>query len=110
MGTDSTTNIGVDFGFLNNRITGSLEFYQKKTSDLLNNIPQPAGSNFSAFFIANVGNMTNKGVEFTINAQPIRNKNLTWDVGFNITYNENNITNLTVIPGIPAISVFQVEI
>jgi TonB-dependent starch-binding outer membrane protein SusC len=65
----ATTNIGIDFGFLNNRISGSIEFYQKKTSDLLNNIPQPAGSNFSAFFIANVGNMTNKGVEFTINAQ-----------------------------------------
>ena len=64
----ATANIGVDFGFLNNRISGSLEFYQKKTSDLLNNIPQPAGSNFSAFFIANVGNMSNKGVEFTINA------------------------------------------
>ena len=95
----ATTNIGIDFGFLNNRISGSLEFYQKKTSDLLNNIPQPAGSNFSAFFIANVGNMTNKGVEFTINAVPIREKDLSWDVGFNITYNKNNITNLTVIPG-----------
>jgi TonB-dependent starch-binding outer membrane protein SusC len=94
----ATTNIGIDFGFLNNRISGSIEFYQKKTSDLLNNIPQPAGSNFSAFFIANVGDMTNKGVEFTINAQPIREKNLTWDIGFNISYNKNNITNLTVIP------------
>ena len=95
----ATTNIGVDFGFLNNRISGSLEFYQKNTSDLLNNIPQPAGSNFSAFFIANVGNMSNKGVEFTINAIPIQEKDLTLNLGFNITYNKNNISNLTVIPG-----------
>jgi TonB-linked SusC/RagA family outer membrane protein len=95
----ATTNIGIDFGFLNNRISGSLEFYQKNTSDLLNNIPQPAGSNFSAFFIANVGNMTNKGVEFTINATPIQKENLRWDIGFNIAYNKNNISNLTVIPG-----------
>jgi len=95
----ATTNIGVDFGFMNNRISGSLEFYQKNTSDLLNNIPQPAGSNFSAFFIANVGNMSNKGVEFTLNAIPIQEKDLTLNLGFNITYNKNNISNLTVIPG-----------
>jgi TonB-dependent starch-binding outer membrane protein SusC len=95
----ASTNIGIDFGFLKNRISGSIEFYQKNTSNLLNNIPQPAGSNFSAFFIANVGNMSNKGVEFTINATPVQEKNLTWDLGFNITYNKNNISNLTVIPG-----------
>jgi iron complex outermembrane receptor protein len=95
----ATSNIGLDYGFLDNRISGSIDVYEKKTSHLLNTIPQPAGSNFSAFFIANVGNMTNKGVEFNINAEPIRSRNLTWDVGFNITYNENKITNLTVIPG-----------
>jgi TonB-linked SusC/RagA family outer membrane protein len=95
----TTTNLGIDYGFLDNRISGSIDVYQKKTSHLLNTIPQPAGSNFSAFFIANVGNMTNKGVEFNINAQPIRERNVVWDLGFNITYNENKITNLTVIPG-----------
>ncbi len=95
----ATTNLGLDYGFLDNRITGSIDVYQKKTSQLLNSIPQPAGTNFSAFFIANVGNMTNKGVEFNINAEPIRSHNLTWDVNFNVTYNENKITNLTVVPG-----------
>ncbi len=94
----ATSNIGLDFGFLNNRITGSIDLYEKKTSDLLNNIPQPAGTNFSAFFIANVGNMTNKGIEFNINAQPVLTKNFSWDVAFNITYNENKITKLTVLP------------
>lgn len=97
----STANIAVDFGFLNNRITGSVDFYLKKTSDLLNLIPQPAGTNFDAFFIANVGNMENKGVEFTINADVIRKNDFTWDAGFNVTYNRNRITNLTVIPNDP---------
>jgi TonB-linked SusC/RagA family outer membrane protein len=95
----ATANIGLDYGFAGNRVTGSIDVYQKKTSDLLNNIPQPAGSNFSAFFIANVGNMTNKGVEFNINVQPIKNRDVVWDVNFNITYNKNTITNLTVVPG-----------
>ena len=94
----STSNIGLDYGFLNNRIYGSVDFYYKKTTNLLNNVSQPAGSNFSAFIVANVGDMTNKGVEFSLNFQPIRSTNLTWDVGFNITYNKNKITNLTVVP------------
>lgn len=94
----ATTNFAVDYGFLNNRITGSIDFYYKKTSDLLNLVAQPVGTNFSAFITANVGDMENKGVEFSINTQPLRIQNLTWDLGFNITYNKNTITNLTVIP------------
>lgn len=97
----ATTNLAVDFGFLDNRISGSIDFYYKKTKDLLNQIPQPAGTNFSAFFIANVGSMENKGVEFSINTQPISKPNLSWDAGFNITYNKNKITNLTVVPDDP---------
>ena len=94
----ATANAGIDFGFLNNRITGSIDVYYKKTKDLLNLIPQPAGSNFSAFFIANVGDMENKGIEFNINAQPVRNERFTWDAGFNVTYNKNTILNLTTVP------------
>ncbi|MET0634792.1 MAG: TonB-dependent receptor [Chitinophagaceae bacterium] len=94
----ATTNLALDFGFLNDRITGSVDFYYKKTSDLLNNIPQPAGTNFAAFIVANVGDMTNKGVEFNINTKPVVRKDLEWNVGFNVTYNKNNITNLTVVP------------
>jgi len=95
----ATSNIAIDYGFLDNRITGSIDFYLKKTSNLLNQVAQPAGSNFSAYIIANVGNMENKGVEFSINAQPVKSSDLTWDVGFNVTYNKNKITNLTVVPG-----------
>lgn len=95
----ATSNIGLDYGFLDNRIYGAIDVYYKKTTNLLNTVPQPAGSNFSAYITANVGTMTNKGVEFSINFQPVRTRDLTWDLGFNITYNKNNITNLTVIPG-----------
>jgi iron complex outermembrane receptor protein len=94
----ATSNIAMDYGFLKNRITGSVDFYFRKTTNLLNTIPQPAGSNFSAFITANVGDMENKGVEFSINARPIQNKDFSWDVSFNITYNKNTITNLTVVP------------
>ena len=94
----ATTNVGIDYGFLHNRISGSIDYYLKKTSDLLNNIPQPAGTNFSAYIVANVGNMKNEGVEFNLNLQPVKNSNVTWDVNFNYTYNKNTITNLTVVP------------
>ena len=89
-------NIALDYGLFHNRITGSVEFYNRKTTDLLNLITQPAGTNFSNQIVANVGDMENKGVEFTLNAEPVRTKNLVWDFGFNITYNQNKITKLTI--------------
>ncbi|HTI10776.1 MAG TPA: TonB-dependent receptor [Puia sp.] len=94
----ATSNIGLDYGFLDNRITGSIDLYLKKTKDLLNLIPQAAGSNFAAYVLANVGNMENKGVEFSINAEPIQRKDFSWDVSFNVTYNKNTITRLTQFP------------
>lgn len=97
----STSNIGLDYGFANNRIFGSIDVYYKNTTNLLNQVSQPAGSNFSAYIVANVGSMTNKGVEFSINFEPVRSRDLTWDFGFNVTYNKNNITNLTVVPDDP---------
>jgi TonB-linked SusC/RagA family outer membrane protein len=103
----ATSNIALDFGFLNNRIGGSLDFYYKKTTDLLNDLPQPAGTNFSAFIVVNVGDMENKGVELTLNTIPVLGE-FKWNSDFNITYNKNKITNLTVVrgdknyPGVPA--------
>ncbi|MGC4101215.1 SusC/RagA family TonB-linked outer membrane protein [Ferruginibacter sp.] len=91
-------NVGLDYGFLNNKITGSVDFYLKRTKDLLNKVSQPAGTNFSAYILANVGNMDNKGVEFNINVAAVRNKTFTWDANFNATYNKNTITNLTIVP------------
>lgn len=92
----ATTNIALDFGLLDGRISGTVELYKKETKDLLNEINQPAGTNFSNKIVANVGSMENKGVEFTLNLQPVRNSKLTWDVSFNATYNENRITRLTI--------------
>jgi iron complex outermembrane receptor protein len=97
----TTYNAALDYGFLDNRINGSVDVYLKKTKDLLNSIPVPAGTNFAAFILANVGSMENKGVEFIINGQPVRNKLVTWDVSFNATYNKNTITNLTVVADNP---------
>ncbi|ANE52077.1 SusC/RagA family TonB-linked outer membrane protein [Flavisolibacter tropicus] len=92
----ATTNVGLDFGFIDNRITGSVEYYFKKTTDLLNEIPQSAGTNFSNKIVANVGSMENRGVEFNINADAVRNANLTWNVNFNATYNKGEITQLNI--------------
>jgi TonB-dependent starch-binding outer membrane protein SusC len=94
----ATTNIGLDFGFLNNRISGSVDFYVKKTSDLLAEVTVAPGANFVNKIVTNVGDMENKGVEFTINTVPIKSANLTWELGFNYTYNETEITNLLKNP------------
>ncbi|NBA75788.1 SusC/RagA family TonB-linked outer membrane protein [Emticicia sp. ODNR4P] len=95
----ASTNLALDYGFWDGRVKGSVDFYVKNTKDLLNNIPQPAGSNFSAYIVANVGSMENRGVEFSVSTQIIRKRELTWNLDFNATYNENKITNLTVVPG-----------
>jgi TonB-dependent starch-binding outer membrane protein SusC len=97
----TTYNAAIDYGFAGNRINGSIDFYLRKTKDLLNSIPAPAGTNFSAYVLANVGSMENKGVEFSFNAQPVRNSDFTWDVSYNVTYNQNTITGLTVVPDDP---------
>ncbi len=92
--TTTTTNVGLDFGFLNNRISGSVDYYIKKTKDLLSTVPVAAGGNFNIELLTNVGNMENKGVEFSLNTVPIKKANLTWEFGFNFTYNTREITNL----------------
>ncbi len=90
----ATFNVGVDFGFMANRITGSVEYYEKNTTDLLNTVSAPAGTNFSNMVTANVGAMVNTGVEFNINATAINTNDFRWDVGFNATWNTSEITKL----------------
>lgn len=96
--TTTTSNVGLDFAFLNNRISGSIDAYYKKTKDLLSVIPIAPGANFDITLLTNVGNMENKGIEFTLNTTPVKNANLTWDFGFNVTYNKSKITNLLKNP------------
>ncbi|TLX75339.1 TonB-dependent receptor [Labilibacter sediminis] len=93
----TTYNLGFDYGFLNNRISGSLDVYLRETKDLLNEIPVPAGANLTNELTTNVGNLENKGFEFSVNAIAIDNGNFNWNVGANITYNKNEITKLTQV-------------
>lgn len=93
----TTWNVGLDFGFAQDRYYGSLEFYYRETKDLLNIIPVPAGSNLTNFIPSNIGNLENRGVEFSIFTRPIVKPNVNWEVGFNATYNTNEITKLTAV-------------
>lgn len=90
-----TYNVGLDFGFLNGRVSGSFDYYFRKTKDLINYVYVSAGTNFKNQVNANIGSLENKGLEFAINAKPIVSKDFVWDLGFNLTYNDNKITKLT---------------
>lgn len=86
-------NVGIDAGFFNNKLTLSVDYYHRKTSQLLLNVPLSQVSGFSTM-IDNVGAMVNKGWEFMINATPVASKNLKWDINFNVAFNKNEITEL----------------
>lgn len=91
----TTYNFGLDYGFLNNRINGSLDIYYRETNDLLNTISVAAGTNLSNEITTNVGSLENKGFEISVNAIPVRTDKLEWTVGANLAYNNNKITKLT---------------
>jgi TonB-linked SusC/RagA family outer membrane protein len=91
----SSYNLALDFGFLDGRISGSIDLYNRESKDLLVRAPQPTGTNFTPYINANVGNMINKGVEVTLNTQVYKQKDFSWDIGLNVTYNHNRITKLT---------------
>lgn len=92
----TTSNIALDFGFINNRVNGSIDFYNKETKDLLNNTPLAMGGNFINSITQNIGRMNNKGIETNINFVAIDNREMRWDLGFNFTYNKSEITQLTL--------------
>lgn len=96
--TTGTYDAGFDYGFLDNRINGSIDYYYKKTTDLLANVSVPSGSNFSNKETTNIGSMTDQGIDFNVNLIPVRNKDWDWEVGFNASYNKFQITNLTLVP------------
>ena len=91
----TTWNAGFDFGFLDNRITSSLDYYYRETKDLINVIDVPAGTNFKNRIVSNIGSLRNQGVEFSINAKAISTPDWKWDLGFNVAWNNNEITKLT---------------
>ncbi|MEO9484291.1 MAG: TonB-dependent receptor [Ekhidna sp.] len=91
----TTINVGVDFGFWNGRINGSFDWYKRETTDLLNTIDIPAGTNFSNRILTNVGSLENNGLEFALNGIVVDNADWRVDLGFNLTRNTNEITRLT---------------
>lgn len=91
--TTTQYNIGVDAGFFQNRLNLVADVYYKKTSDLLLNVPVDASQGVIEQ-LENIGNVTNKGIEFAVNATLIDNKNLTWIVNANIAHNVNKITDM----------------
>lgn len=90
-----TWNVGLDFGFLKNRITGTFDYYYRKTDNLLNTVTAPAGTNFSNELLTNVGTLENKGIEFSLTAHPVVTKDWDWTISYNLSYNKNEITKLT---------------
>jgi iron complex outermembrane receptor protein len=94
-----TYNAGLDFGILNNLVSGSIDAYFRKTKDLLNFIPFPGGSSLSNAGNANIGKMENKGIELTLNTKPISTDDLSLNLGLNFTYNDTEITQLTTNDG-----------
>lgn len=92
----SAFNIGVDFGFFKNRLSGSVDIYQKKTTDLLNTYNIPVGTNFSNQITDNIGNMDTKGIEVTLNVTPVQNTDWRWDLSYNFSYNKREITKLSL--------------
>lgn len=91
-----TQNLGLDFGFLKDLITGSLDIYKRVTTNLLNTVTIPSGSNFSNTLYTNVGSLENKGVEASLNLIPISKKDMSLTLGFNLTYNVNKILKLLI--------------
>ena len=92
--TTTTYNVGIDFGFLKNRITGSIDVYHRKTKDLLMQAPVSAMSNFGNTITKNIGSIENTGFEAAVTVRPIQTKNWQWEVTANATYNKNKVTAL----------------
>ena len=93
--TTTTSNIGLDFSFFRNRVSGSVDYYYRKTTDLINDATVSAGSNFRNQVRSNIGSLENKGIEAALTVRPVQSKDWQWEVTANFTYNKNEITELT---------------
>lgn len=92
----NSLNIGVDFGFMQNRISGSVEVYQKNTTDLLYTVAAPAFTNLKDRILTNIGSLQNRGIELGINAVVLDRDDFDWNLNFNIAHNRNKITKLSL--------------
>ncbi len=103
--TTKSWNFGIDFGFLDGRLSGSVDYYTRKTEDLLSTVPSAAGTNFAKSILTNVGNVDSKGVEVTLNATPIKTKDWEWNLSYNMTWQSMKVKNLSLVPGSKATNV-----
>ncbi len=92
--TTTTTNVGIDWGVMNQRLSGSIDWYYRKTTDLLNSATLPALSNFRDVFMKNIGSLRNTGIELSLNWKAISTNDVLWTIDYNLTYNSNKITEL----------------
>lgn len=97
--TTTSWNFGLDFGFLDGRIGGAIDFYTRKTKDLLASVSTAAGTNFSKTILTNVGNVDSKGIEVSLNATPIQTKDWEWNLSYNFTWQNMKVKNLSLIKG-----------
>ena len=97
--TTTSWNFGLDFGFLDGRIGGAIDFYTRKTKDLLASVPTAAGTNFSKTILTNVGNVDSKGIEVSLNATPIQTKGWEWNLSYNFTWQNMKVKNLSLTKG-----------
>ena len=97
--TTTSWNFALDFGFLNGRIGGAIDFYTRKTKDLLASVPTAAGTNFSKTILTNVGNVDSKGIEVSLNATPIQTKDWEWNLSYNFTWQNMKVKNLSLTKG-----------
>lgn len=97
--TTTSWNFGLDFGFLNGRIGGAIDFYTRKTKDLLASVPTAAGTNFSKTILTNVGNVDSKGIEISLNATLIQTKDWEWNLSYNFTWQNMKVKNLSLTKG-----------
>ena len=105
--TTKAFNVGVDLGFLNNRFTASVDYYYRKTKDLLATVPVAAGTNFGKEMLRNVGNINSQGLEFSFNANIISTKNWQWVLSGNATWQKVRIDNLRTSPLAPEVNTPQ---
>jgi TonB-dependent starch-binding outer membrane protein SusC len=95
----ASTNVGLDYGLWNNRVTGTIDAYTKKTTDLIFNVPIAAGTNLSNFLTTNIGSMQNRGVELGLNVAVARTTThgFAWDASFNAATNRNRLLQINAV-------------
>ncbi|MGB5242070.1 MAG: SusC/RagA family TonB-linked outer membrane protein [Lutimonas sp.] len=93
----ATYNIGLDYGFFMDRVSGSIEYFKSESTDILNTVAPPAGSNLSNSLYTNIGDLDKQGVEFTLNGDVVQSEHFTWNLMFNATWLENEIVKLNAV-------------